>query len=57
LEAEGQKKANDLLNQNITPNILKMKSIEAFEALSKSGNSKIIITDGKTPFMSLPDLK
>ncbi len=57
LEAEGQKKANDLLNQNITPNILKMKSIEAFEALSKSGNSKIIITDGKTPFMSLPDMK
>jgi prohibitin 1 len=56
-EAEGQKKANELLNLNITPNILKMKSIEAFEALSKSGNAKVIITDGKTPFLSLPDVK
>jgi prohibitin 1 len=57
MEAEGQKKANDLLNSNITPNILKLKSIEAFSDLSKSSNSKIIITDGKTPFLSLPDMK
>jgi len=56
-EAEGQKKANDLLNSNITPMILKMKSIEAFLELSKSPNSKVIITDGKTPFLSLPDIK
>lgn len=57
IEAEGQKKANELLNANITPMILKMKSIEAFEQLSKSSNSKVIITDGKTPFLSLPDMK
>jgi hypothetical protein len=34
-----------------------LKSIEAFSDLSKSANSKIIITDGKTPFLSLPDMK
>jgi len=56
-EAEGQKKANDLLNSNITPMILKMKAIEAFLELSKSPNGKIIITDGKTPFLGLPDIK
>jgi len=56
-EAEGQKKANDLLNSNITPMILKMKAIEAFLELSKSPNGKIIITDGRTPFLGLPELK
>ena len=56
-EAEGQKKANDLLNSNITPMILKMKAIEAFLELSKSPNGKIIITDGATPFLGLPELK
>ncbi len=57
IEAEGQKKANELLNSNLTPLILRMKSIEAFVELAKSGNSKVIITDGKTPFLSLPDVK
>jgi prohibitin 1 len=57
IEAEGQKQANELLNANITPMILRMKTIEAFEQLAKSGNAKVIITDGKTPFLSLPDIK
>lgn len=56
-EAEAQKKANDLLNSNITPNILRMKSIEAMLQLSTSPNAKLILTDGKTPFMSLPEIK
>lgn len=57
IEAEAQKKANDLLNSNLTPMIIKLKSIEAFQQLSTSSNSKVIITDGKTPFLSLPDVK
>jgi regulator of protease activity HflC (stomatin/prohibitin superfamily) len=57
IEAEAQKKANDLLNSNLTPMIIKLKSIEAFQQLSTSSNSKVIITDGKTPFLSLPDMK
>jgi regulator of protease activity HflC (stomatin/prohibitin superfamily) len=55
IEAEGIKQANDLMNASLTPTILKYKSIEAFMNLSESNNSKIIITDGKTPIMGLPD--
>ena len=55
IEAEGIKQANDLMNASLTPTILKYKSIEAFMNLSESNNSKVIITDGKTPIMGLPD--
>jgi regulator of protease activity HflC (stomatin/prohibitin superfamily) len=55
IEAEGIKQANELMNSSLTPTILKYKSIEAFMNLSESNNSKVIITDGKTPIMGLPD--
>jgi regulator of protease activity HflC (stomatin/prohibitin superfamily) len=55
IEAEGIKQANELLNSSLTPTILKYKSIEAFREVSTSGNSKVIITDGKTPLLGLPD--
>jgi hypothetical protein len=35
----------------LTDNIIKIRSIEAFLELSKSPNSKVIITDGKTPLL------
>jgi len=54
-EASAQAKANEMLNNNITPQIIKIKQIEAFKELSKSNNAKIIITDGKTPFLSMPN--
>jgi prohibitin 1 len=28
-----------------------MRSIDAFQELSKSPNAKVIVTDGKTPFL------
>lgn len=31
--------------------MIKLRSIEAFSELSKSPNSKVIITDGKTPML------
>lgn len=54
-EAEGIKQANELMNASLTPNILKYKSIEAFMNVGESNNSKLIITDGKTPILGLPD--
>jgi prohibitin 1 len=51
LDATGTRDAQLIQADGLTPEILKMKSIEAFEKLSKSPNSKIIITDGKTPFL------
>jgi regulator of protease activity HflC (stomatin/prohibitin superfamily) len=55
IEAAAIQKANDTLNKSLTPAILKLKQIEAFKIFGLSNNSKLIITDGKTPFLSLPD--
>ncbi|WP_430895405.1 MULTISPECIES: SPFH domain-containing protein [unclassified Paraflavitalea] len=55
IEADATRRANDTINKTLTPSILKLRQIEAFRALSNSSNSKLILTDGKTPFLSLPD--
>lgn len=52
-EADAQAKANDMLNKSITPAVLRNKQIEAFQGLSKSTNTKVIITDGKTPLIGI----
>jgi regulator of protease activity HflC (stomatin/prohibitin superfamily) len=51
IEATGTKDAQKILSEGLTDNIIKIRSIEAFMELSKSPNSKIIITDGKVPFL------
>jgi prohibitin 1 len=51
IEAEGIMKSNSVISQGLTPQVIQYKSIEAFRELSKSTNSKIIITDGKTPML------
>ena len=53
IEAEGIKKANDLISKSLTPEVLKFKQIEAFQKLAASPNSKVIVTDGKTPMVNL----
>ncbi len=55
IEAMATRKANDTINKTLTPSILKLRQIEAFRSLSNSNNSKLVITDGKTPFLTLPD--
>lgn len=55
IEAEAQMKANEMLNKSLTPQVLKAKQIEAFKNLSTSSNTKIIITDGKTPLIGIPE--
>lgn len=51
IEAEGIRDAQKILAEGLTDQIIKIKSIEAFLELSKSPNSKIILTDGQTPFL------
>jgi regulator of protease activity HflC (stomatin/prohibitin superfamily) len=51
IQAEGTRDAQLILSQGLSEQILKLRSIEAFMELSKSPNSKVIITDGKTPFL------
>ncbi len=55
IEAEARAKGNELLSKSLTPDILKNNQIEAFKSLSNSSNSKVIITDGKTPLLGLPE--
>jgi regulator of protease activity HflC (stomatin/prohibitin superfamily) len=51
IQAKGTRDAQNILSQGLTPEIIKLRSIEAFMELSKSLNSKVIITDGKAPFL------
>ncbi len=51
IEAKGTRDAQKILAEGLTPEIIKIRSIEAFQQLSKSPNSKVIITDGKTPYL------
>ncbi len=51
IDATGERDAQLILAEGLTPEIIKIRSIEAFEKFSTSINSKLIITDGKTPFL------
>lgn len=51
IKAKGERDAQLILSEGLTPEIIKLKSIEAFNELSKSPNSKTIITDGKVPML------
>lgn len=52
IEAEGIKAANDILSQSITDKILENNRIKMYEALMRSGNSKVIITNGTGPLLN-----
>jgi prohibitin 1 len=51
IEAKGERDAQKILAEGLTNEILKLRTIEAFSKLSQSPNSKVIITDGKTPLL------
>lgn len=46
IAAEGEAKANKIINSSLTPELLKMRGIEATQELSKSPNSKIVVIGG-----------
>ena len=51
IEAKGISDAQKILSEGLTEQIIKIRSIEAFSELSKSSSTKVIITDGKAPFL------
>ncbi|MFM9945844.1 MAG: prohibitin family protein [Bacteroidia bacterium] len=51
IEATGTKDAQKIVSEGLTDNIIKIRSIEAFIELAKSPNSKVIVTDGKVPYL------
>jgi regulator of protease activity HflC (stomatin/prohibitin superfamily) len=51
IQAKGTRDAQKILSEGLSQEIIMLRSIEAFLELSKSPNSKVIITDGKAPFL------
>lgn len=54
IEAEGTRDAQKIINEGLTPLLIRFKAIEAFNKLSTSPNAKVIITNGETPLMISP---
>jgi prohibitin 1 len=54
IEAEGIRDAQKIISEGLNKQIIEWQSIEAFRELSKSPNSKIIITNGTTPMLIDP---
>ncbi len=52
--AEAEAEANRLLTESLTPEVLQFRAIEAFFQVSKSDNTKVIITNNEMPFLGLP---
>ncbi|TAE67738.1 MAG: prohibitin family protein [Bacteroidetes bacterium] len=51
IEAEGIRDAQKIVSEGLNEMIIKYKSLIVFEKLSTSPNTKVIITDGKTPML------
>ncbi|MCI5059146.1 MAG: prohibitin family protein [Flavobacteriales bacterium] len=51
IEAGGTRDAQKILSEGLTKEIIQLRSIEAFQRLSDSPSSKVIITDGASPFL------
>lgn len=54
-QAEAQAEANARIDSSLTDQVLRYRAIEAFHLISNGQNSKLIITDGQTPFLGLPE--
>jgi len=46
IQAEGEARANEIINKSLTPELLKMRGIEATLKLSESENSKVVVVGG-----------
>lgn len=51
IEAEGIRDAQQIISAGLTPQVISWQSIEAFRQLATSPGTKVIITDGKAPFL------
>lgn len=51
IEAEGLREAQKIISEGLNQFFIQWKSLEVFKELSKSPNTKIVITDGKTPML------
>jgi regulator of protease activity HflC (stomatin/prohibitin superfamily) len=54
VEAAGIRDAQQIIGEGLTPLVISFQSIQAFRELAQSANAKIILTDGRTPFLITP---
>ena len=55
IEAQGIADSQKIISAGLNKQLIEYKTIEAFRQLAASPNSKIIITDGKTPMLISPN--
>ncbi|WP_338868610.1 prohibitin family protein [Spirosoma sp. SC4-14] len=54
IEAKGIADSQKIISEGLNKQIIEYKTIEAFRQLATSPNTKIIVTDGKTPMLIQP---
>jgi prohibitin 1 len=54
IEAAGIRDAQKIISEGLSKSIIEWQSIEAFRELAKSPNTKMVLTDGKTPLLINP---
>ena len=54
VEAAGIRDAQQIIGEGLNPLVISFQSIQAFRELAQSANAKIILTDGRTPFLINP---
>jgi regulator of protease activity HflC (stomatin/prohibitin superfamily) len=57
IEAEGIRDAQKTIGDGLNSALIQWKAIEAFRSLAGSPNTKIIITDGRSPLLVSPEAK
>jgi regulator of protease activity HflC (stomatin/prohibitin superfamily) len=57
IEAEGIRDAQKTIGDGLNSALIQWKAIEAFRSLAGSPNTKIIITDGRSPLLISPESK
>lgn len=55
IEARGIADSQKIISEGLNKQIIEYKTIEAFKLLATSPNTKIIVTDGKTPMLIQPN--
>jgi prohibitin 1 len=51
IEAEGVRDAQKIVSEGLNELYIRWKSLEVFKQLASSNNTKVVITDGKTPML------
>ena len=57
IEAAGIRDANLIITEGMTPLALQWRNLEVMREFANSPNSKLIVTDGKTPVLVTPDVE